>query len=353
VQVHAKLQEHDMNDEQKIHGYSIAPRTLSRRALIRGLAAVPLATLAGRAAWADDFGGKPIRLVVPFPAGGSSDILGRVVATALSQQLKQSVIVENRGGAGGNIAADYVARAQADGHTLLMAGQAIMAINQTLYGHVSYDPAAFPFIGMMGDNANVLLVNEQTLPVKSVAELIERAKAKPGEIPFGSNGIGSLSHLTTELLASSAQVKFLHVPYQGAAPLATDLRAGRIAFCFTGSTLAVTLAKTGNLRPLAVTTSVRLPQMPDVPTLLELGYPALEAPSWWAALTTPGTPPATVAMLQKAFAAATGTQQYQDALKQQATLPHPMTPEAANTFLAAERKKWAAAVKSSGASVAS
>ncbi|AOB33906.1 hypothetical protein AKI39_21040 [Bordetella sp. H567] len=325
----------------------------SRRSLIRGLAAAPLAALAGRAAWAEDFAGKPLRLVVPFPAGGSSDTLGRVVANALSQQLKQSVIVENRGGAGGNIAADYVARAPADGHTLLMAGQAIMAINQTLYGHVSYDPAAFPYIGMMGDNANVLLVNEQTLPVKSVAELIERAKAKPGEIPFGSNGIGSLSHLTTELLASSAGVKFLHVPYQGAAPLATDLRAGRIAFCFTGSTLAVALAKSGSLRPLAVTTSVRLPQLPDVPTLVEAGYPALDAPSWWAAVTTPGTPPATVTMLQNAFAAATSTAQYQDALKQQATLPHPMTPEAAQAFLATERKKWAAAVKSSGASVAS
>jgi len=342
-----------MRDKQDTHDKLAAPRMPSRRALIRGLAAAPLAALAGRTAWADGFSGKPIRLVVPFPAGGSSDALGRVVAQALSQQLNQSVIVENRGGAGGNIAADYVARATADGHTVLMAGQGIMAINQTLYGHISYDPAAFPYIGMMGDNANVLLVNEDALPVKSVAELIERAKAKPGAIPFGSNGIGSLSHLTTELLASSARVKFLHVPYQGAAPLATDLRAGRVAFCFTGSTLAVALAKGGKLRPLAVTTAVRLPQLPDVPTLLESGYPALNAPSWWAAVTTPGTPPATVAMLQKAFAAATSTQRYQDALKQQATLPHPMTPEVANAFLAAERKKWAAAVKSSGASAAS
>jgi len=342
-----------MNDKHDAHSHPHAPRLPSRRALIRGLAAAPFAAMAWRAARADDFAGKPVRLVIPFPAGGSSDTLGRVVANALSQQLKQTVIVENRGGAGGNIAADYVARAPADGHTLLMAGQAIMAINQSLYKHISYDPAAFSYIGMMGDNANVLLVNELTLPVRSVAELVERAKAKPREIPFGSNGVGSLSHLTTELLASSAGVKFLHVPYQGAAPLATDLRAGRIAFCFTGSTLAVALAKSGNLRPLAVTTAVRLPQLPDVPTLVESGYPALDAPSWWAAVATPGTPPATVAMLQKAFAAATGTPQYQEALRQQATLPHPMTPEAARVFLAAERRKWAAAVKSSGASVTS
>jgi tripartite-type tricarboxylate transporter receptor subunit TctC len=330
-----------------------AANRLSRRALLRGLAAAPLAMAFGRSAWADDFPSKPLRLVVPFPAGGSSDALGRVAAIALSQQLKQSVIVENRGGAGGNIAADYVARAPADGYTMLVAGQAILAINRPLYGHLSYDPAAFGYVGMLGDNANVLLVNEQALPVNNVAELIARARAKPGEIPFGSNGIGSLSHLTAELLANSAQVKFLHVPYQGAAPLATDLRAGRIAFCFTGSTLAVALAKSGTLRPIAVTTSVRLPQLPDVPTLVEAGYPALDAPSWWAAVATPGTPAATLAVLQKAFAAATSTAQYQEVLKQQATLPHHLTPDAASAFLAAERRKWAAAVKASGATAAS
>jgi tripartite-type tricarboxylate transporter receptor subunit TctC len=322
----------------------------TRRALIRGLAAAPIAALAGRAARADDFpSAKPLRIVVPFPAGGSSDALARVCANALSQQLKQSVIVENRGGAGGNIAADYVSRAPADGYTILMAGQAIMAINEVLYGHVSYDPTRFEYIGMMGDNANVLLVNPQALPVKSVAEFIDAARARPGEIPFGSNGIGSLSHLTTEVLANAAHVKFLHIPYQGAAPLATDLRAGRIDFCFTGSTLAVALAKSGALRALAVTTAVRLPQLPDVPTLVESGYPTLDVPSWWMAVTTPGTPKATVATLQKAFAAATGTPQYLDALTQQATLPNHLTPEKAGAFLAEERRKWAEAVKTSGA----
>ncbi|WP_197425039.1 tripartite tricarboxylate transporter substrate binding protein [Bordetella sp. N] len=327
--------------------HSLSP-SLTRRALLRSVAAAPL-LLSGLARAADDFPSRPLRLVVPFPAGGSSDALGRVLAAALAKTLGTSVIVENRGGAGGNIAGDYAARAAADGYTLLMAGQGILAINQPLYGHLSYDPAAFEYIGMMGDNANVLLANPQTLPVASVAALVAEARKRPGEIAYGSNGIGSLSHLTAEIFANAAQVKFLHVPYQGAAPMATDLRAGRIAFCVTGSTLAVSLSKGGGLRPLAVTTGVRLPQLPDTPTLVESGYPALEAPSWWATMAPAHTPAPVLARLREAFAAATSTPEYRHALEQQSTLPHPMDAAAAGPFLANERKKWATAVQSSGA----
>jgi tripartite-type tricarboxylate transporter receptor subunit TctC len=318
-----------------------------RRTLIRGAIAAPLIAAGGRFAFAD--GTRPIRIVVPFPAGGSSDTLTRVAAAALTQHLKRNVIVENKGGAGGNIAADYVARGPKDGSLLLLAGQAILDINQPLYGNLSYDPAAFRYAGMLGENANVLLVNPKALPVNTVDELIAQARARPGAISFGSNGVGSLAHLTTEVLANAAHVRFLHVPYQGAAPLANDLRAGRVDFCFTGSTLAVTIAAGGAVRPLAVTTPVRLPQMPNVPTMVESGYPALDAPSWWAVMAPPGTPDDVMAMLQHAFAAITATPRYIAALNQQATLPFALTPAASVAFFAREREKWATAVKTSGA----
>jgi len=310
--------------------------------------AAPL-MLSGLARAEDAYPARPLRLVVPFPAGGSSDALGRVVAAALAKTVGQSVIVENHGGAGGNIAGEYVARAAPDGYTLLMAGQGILAINQPLYGHLRYDPAAFEYVGMMGDNANVLLANPQALAVNSVADLVAQARQKPGEIAYGSNGIGSLSHLTAEIFANAAGVKFLHVPYQGAAPMATDLRAGRIAFCVTGSTLAVSLSKGSGLRPLAVTTGVRLPQLPDTPTLVESGYPTLEAPSWWATMVPARTPAPVLERLRQAFAAATSTPEYKHALDLQSTLPHPMAASAASAFLENERKKWATAVQSSGA----
>lgn len=302
-----------------------------------------------RSAWAQEFPVRPIHIFVGQPAGSGSDVICRYFAEEVGKLSGQPMIVENKGGAGGNLAADYVARGPADGTMLLVAGQAILAINKPLYGKLPYEPENFGYIGMLGDNANVLLVNPQALPVASVAELIARAREKPGAISYGSNGVGSLSHLTSQVLANTAHVEFLHVPYQGAAPLATDLRAGRIQFCFTGSTLGVSLVESGGLRALAVTTPVRLPQLPDVPTLLELGYPDLDAPSWWAMMATPGTPELALATLRKAFEAATSTKAYADALRRQSTLPHHLAAKDAPAFLARERAKWAGAVKTSGA----
>jgi len=340
-----------MTDETQRGGpaHSQAPDAPARRRLIGGLLAAPLAAVVPRMAYADVFPSQPLRLIVPFPAGGSSDILSRTAAVALSAELGRPIIVENRGGAGGNIAADYVAHSAADGYTLLLAGPAVMAINPALYAHVSYDAAAFEYVGMLGDNANVLVSNTSVLPARNLAELVAAAKAQPGKITFGSNGIGSLSHLSAELFSSAAGVRFLHVPYRGAAPLSTDLLGGRIDFCVTGSTLAAQLVKQGPLRALAVTTPQRIAQLPDVPTFVEAGYPSLNIPSWWALVTTPGTPAPVLARLRQACAAATATPAYQTALARQATLPLQLKPEAAPAFFASERAKWAAAVKSSGA----
>lgn len=331
---------------------STTSRGVSRRLLLRTAAAAPALVLAGRVARAESFPSRPVHLIVPFPAGGSSDSLARIAAAALSPQLGQSVVVENRGGAGGNIAADYLARSPADGYTLLEAGQGIMAINRVLYKHVSFDARKFEYVGMLGDNANVLLVNPKALPVSSVAELVQMAKAQPGKIAFGSNGIGSLSHLTAEVFQNAAGIKCLHVPYRGAAPMATDLRAGRIAFCFTGSTLAVSLAATGALRALAVTTSQRIDQLKDVPTFVELGYSMLDAPSWWALMAPPGTPASVMAVLRQAYAKVAAQPAYQQALRKQATLPVSMPPDKAAAFFVQQRQVWEQAVKSSGATAA-
>src|SRR6186997_1956154 len=191
----------------------------SRRTLLGAALGAPFAFSAA----AQTYPSRNLRLIVPFPAGGPTDVLARIAAERVNPGLGQPLIVENRAGAGGNIAGETAARAEADGYTLLVAGQAILAINKALYKKMSYDPATdFAFVGMLGVIANVLLVNPAAVPVNSLAELIALAKQKPGEIAYGSNGPGSLTHLTTAILGQQAGMELLHVPYQGAAPLMTD-----------------------------------------------------------------------------------------------------------------------------------
>lgn len=328
-------------------GDSVRSGTVSRRAILGS--AFVAGALRSSGARGQGFSTQPLRLIVPFPAGGSADILSRTAGAAIGQQLGQSVVVENRAGAGGNIAADYVFRSRADGHTLLLAGQAIMAINQVLYQSIPYDPARFGYVGMLGANANVFVVNETVVPAKTIGDLIDAARKNPGKLGFGSNGIGSLSHLTGELLAHAAGVQFLHVPYRGAVQVSTDLIGGRLAFCVTGSTLATQLVQQKMLRALAVTTAERIPQLPDVPTLVESGFPTLNVPSWWALVVAPETPADILDRLQKACAAATATPAFKAALSMQSTSSYDVRPENAAAFLAGERTLWASAVKQSGA----
>ncbi len=325
-------------------------RSPSRRTLLGAAIAAPLGALAARSAWAQEFPSRPLQLVVPFPAGGSADSLSRIAAGALSKQIGQSVVVVNRDGAAGNIAAEYVARSAADGYTMLVAGQAILAINKPLFGKLGYDPETeFAYLSMLGTMPNVLIAHPQALPVRSVAELVERAKQRPGEVTYGSNGVGSLSHLTAEVLASSANIKLLHVPYRGAAPMMVDLLAGRIGFCFTGSALAVQLVKEGKVRALAVSTNKRLAQLPDVPTLVESGFPKLDAPTWFAAVAPSATPAPVLQKLRAAFAAVTASQAYREALEKQAIEAVQLKSQDSDSYLARERAIWAEAVRSSGA----
>ena len=289
------------------------------------------------------------RLIVPFAAGGPTDTLTRIAAERVSPSLGQQAVVENRAGAGGNIAGELVARTDADGYTLLVAGQAILAINKALYKKISYDPATdFTFVGMLGVIANVLLVNPKTVPVNSLAELFTLAKQKPGEISYGSNGPGSLTHLTTAIMAHQAGVQLLHVPYQGAAPLTTDLLAGRIGMTFTAASTALPLVQSGQLRALAVTTGKRSRFSPELPTLVESGFPTLDAPTWFGVVARAKTPAPILAKLRTEFGAVIASEAYAKALEKQFMEVMIVPPETSDEFLAKERKLWTDAVKVTG-----
>jgi len=320
----------------------------SRRAVLGAALGAPFAL----SARADDYPSRPPHMVVPFAAGGPTDVLTRIAAEQVGPRLRQQIVVESRAGDGGNIAAEYVARSTPDGYTMLVAGQAILAINKALYKKIAYDPATdFAFVGMLGVIANVLLVNPQAVPVNSVAELIALAKKKPGDISYASNGPGSLTHLTSAIMAHQAGIDLLHVPYQGASALMTDLLAGRIGMTFTAASAALPLVKSGQLRAIAVTTGTRSRFAPDVPTLVESGFPSLNAPTWFGAVAPAKTPAPVVAKLRTEFNAVIGSDAYAKALEARSMEVMLVPPEKSDEFLAKERALWSEAVKLTGASV--
>lgn len=335
--------------DRKAHG-------LSRRTLLGSALALPFAAgavpQAMTPAMAQAYPTRSPRMIVPFPAGGPTDVLTRIAAERASATLGRQVIVENKGGAGGNIAGEQAAQAEADGYTMLVAGQAIVAINKALYKKLSYDPARdFTYVSMLGVIANVLLVNPNTVPVHSVAELVALAKKKPGDIAYASNGPGSLTHLTTVLLAKEAGIDLLHVPYQGAAPLMTDLIAGRVGMTFTAASAALPLVRSGQLRAIAVTTGQRSRFSPDTPTLVESGFPSLAVPTWFGVVARTATPQPILARLRSTFGEITASPDYATALEGKFMEPMPLAPEAADAFLAKERTLWAEAVNAAGVSI--
>jgi tripartite-type tricarboxylate transporter receptor subunit TctC len=325
-------------------------RSFSRRDALRAAAALGAAPFAARSAFAQAFPAKPVRFIVPFAAGGPTDVMTRAVAATLSAKTGQQWLVENRPGAGGNIAASFVASQPADGYTLLVAGQGILAINKPLYGKLTYEPERdFTWIGMLGSLPNVTIVNADAAPVATMKELLDLARSKPGQISYGSNGIGSLSHLQTEVMAQMAGVKFLHVPYQGAAPQRTDLLAGRIAFTQVGASTAIPLLSP-KIRALAVSTGKRSTALPDIPTLIESGFPGLDIPVWFAAVAHSATPAPAVATLRELITSATADNGFRSEMAKQYSSSEPVSPAQADAMLANERKIWTEAVKITGAS---
>jgi tripartite-type tricarboxylate transporter receptor subunit TctC len=249
-------------------------------------------------AWSQTYPSKPVRIVAPFPPGGVADVLARGLQADLQTALGQQVIIDNKPGAGGNIGAEIVAKAEPDGHTLLLASAGILTINEFLYAKMPFDPAnAFAPITVIGDMPNIVVVHPKA-GVSTLKELIDKAKAEPGKLNFGSAGNGTTTHLAIVLLEQAAGIKLAHVPYKGAAPAVQDLVAGQIDGLVDNPPLVLGHVKSGAIKALGWAASRRMAILPDVPTAAEAGLPGLEASSWFALVAPAGTPREVVARLQ-------------------------------------------------------
>ncbi|HEY5217814.1 MAG TPA: tripartite tricarboxylate transporter substrate binding protein [Pseudolabrys sp.] len=311
---------------------------------------IPLLSLAAPAR-AADYPSRPVVLVVAFTPGGPSDVLARIVGKKMEELLGQPFIIENRPGAGGNIAADSVAHANADGYTLLMGNNSILATNASLYKHLTYDPEKdFIPITLIGTQANILVVNKD-VPAHSLKELIALAKAQPGKINFASSGYGAAAHLAGELFKTEAQVDIVHVPYKGAAPALQDVIAGHDQIMFATAASVVGHIKGGQVRAIAVTTLKRTAILPDIPTMDEAGLKGFEASTWHGLVAPAGTPPEVIAKLHKAAIAALQDPGVQASLGRLGVDIVGDTPEQFKAYIKAEIPKWTAIVKASGATM--
>ena len=275
--------------------------------------------------------------------------MSRAVAEKISQRLGQPFVVDNRAGAGGNIGAQFAAKAPADGYTLFMGTVGTHAINQSLYRKLPFDPVKdFAPLTRVAMVPNLLVANPAK-PYKNVKELIAHAKANPGKVNFGSSGSGSSIHLSGELFKSMAKVDMVHVPYKGSAPAVTDLLGGQIDVMFDNMPSAIQHVRNGRLRPLAVTTAKRSPELPDVPTVAEAGVPGYEATSWFGMFAPAATPAPVVARLNGALVKVLADPEVKKKLAEQGAEPYSEKPEQFAEFIRKETAKWSKVVKESGA----
>jgi tripartite-type tricarboxylate transporter receptor subunit TctC len=302
------------------------------------------------AAQAAEFPTKPITLVVPFAPGGPTDAMARTLAAAV--KLPQPVIVENRAGAGGNLGAEAVARAAADGHTVLFGTSGPLAINVSLYKKIGYDPVkSFAPVMQIGHLPNVLVVNP-SIPAKNVKELIAYGKANPGKLSYASSGNGASSHLAGVLFNNLAGTDFVHIPYKGTGPALNDLLGGQVAMTFTDVLTALPHIKSGKLRALGVTTKDRSQALPEVPTIAEQGITGFDVSVFFGLVVPAGTPKDVVDKLNQGFADALKQPEVRKTLLAQGLEFAPSTsPEQLGAFIQAEVSKWRAVVKSSGAEI--
>ena len=309
-----------------------------------------LATLCAGQALAQAYPSKPLRLVVPFPPGGPTDILGRAIGAKLGELLGQTVIIDNRGGAGGGIGADNIAKSAPDGYSLLLGTTGTHTINPNLYSKLPYDPIKdFAPISLVVKYLNILVVNPN-VPVKSVADLIALAKQKPGEITFGSAGNGSSNHLTAEMLATMAGVKMQHIPYKGSGPALTDVIAGQINFMFDQYSTVAPNIKAGKLRAIGIATKQRHHLLPDVPTIAET-IPGFEVDPWYAMFAPAGTPRAIVDRLNTELVKVMNSAEIRERMAALGWDPVTNTPEQLGAQIKSELAIWADVVKKSGARI--
>jgi len=305
--------------------------------------------LAVAPAHAQSWPSKPIRLVVPFAPGGSSEIIARSLAAPLSAAFGHQVYVENKPGAAGNLAMEEVKRAAPDGHTLILGHVGTLAVNPSLFGSsLPYDPVKdFLPVSLVATVPNVIAGNPQ-VPIKTLADLVAAAKASPGKLNYGSAGNGSAGHLAMEYFKMQAKIDIVHVPYKGTGPMLTDLLGGQIEMTFNGIPPIAGQIKGGKLRPIAVGSAKRVPSMADVPTIAESGYPGFETSQWYGILVPAGTPKAVVDRLHKEIAAALANPDNTRKVVDDGALVVGNTPAEFATFIAREEKRWGEVVRAAG-----
>ncbi|MBV7485084.1 tripartite tricarboxylate transporter substrate binding protein [Bordetella sp. BOR01] len=313
-------------------------------AAVLALPVAPVAQAQAAPAWPT----RPITLIVPFPPGGTTDLLARLVARAAGSRLGQSVVVENRPGAGGGIGAAAVARAQPDGYTLVMGTLGTQVTNPFIYKEVPYDPTRdFTPVTLVANSPNVLLVNPK-LGVSTVAQLIERARRAPGSLNFASTSLGGSPHLSGELFNSMAKVDIRHVPYKGSAPAMTDLLGGQVQLMYDNLPSAMGQIQSEAVQALAVTTPERVPLLPDVPTVAEAGLPGYEVNAWFGLLAPAGTPDAVVGRIQSAVADALADPDTRRQVESLGAIPVANTPQAFGDIIRADTEKWRQVIHDAG-----
>ncbi len=326
--------------------------TLTRRSLVSALTVattVGMAALAPMAASAQDaYPSKMVRIVVPFPPGGSTDLLARKIGEKLSAQWKQPVIVDNRPGAGGTVGADHVSKAAPDGYTLLIGVTGSNGIAGSLYPNLPYDPIKgfTPVTAVV--SAPLIIVRNERLSAKTLPELVAAAKAKPGSITYGSPGTGTSMHLTGEMFELATKTALLHIPYRGSAGALTDLMGGQIDLMFGDVLVVMPQIEAKKITPIAVTSKERHPLFPNVPTVAESGYPGFEALSWQGLFAPPGTPAAVVDKINKDVNAALASPDIQEYFVSRGFKLGGSGAAEYKAFIEAENKKWAGIVKTAG-----
>ena len=289
---------------------------------------------------ASNYPQKPIRMIVPFTPGGSTDILARSIGQELSKAWGQSVIIENIAGAGGSIGADKAAKSPADGYTLLMGHIGTLAVNPSLYPKLPYNPVKdFAPVAWVARVPNVLVVNPN-VPAKNVQELVALAKSKPGQLSYGSGGNGSAANLATEYFKMQTETAILHIPYRGTAPAVTDLMGGQIQMLFTGAPAVMGQVKSGQLRAWAVSSPKRLEALPDLPTVAEAGYKNFEADQWYGVVAPAGTPRDIVLKLNQQINLALNSAELKKRLTTEGAVATPETPEAFGKLITQEIDRW-------------
>lgn len=328
-----------------------APAVWKKAGLALAALAMTMSAAGALAQSAEDYPERPISWIVPFPPGGAMDAIARVLSENMSQELGQSIVVENKPGAGGNIGANYVAKAKADGYTIMIAANG-MAVNPYLYSSLTYDPVkSFEPISLLAAVPNILVTQAERTDVNSLEDVIRQVREKPGHYTYASAGVGTSIHLAGALFTYTGKLDMLHVPYKGSGPAVSDLIGGQVDYMFDSITSAKPHIESGKLKALAVTTAQRSTTLPDLPTVAESGMPGYELTPWFATFAPAGTPPEIIEKLHGAMIRAMDSDRVKEIFATIGAEYIGSTPQELATYLKAETEKWGKIIDETGISV--